>query len=1053
MNKVKLFISGLTAFCLACTCCTSLCSCGNKKNTALTSENSAPSESVKNTNKTDKASPQKITRFFDEKETSFNNYSMQSNILAGDSNSFYMISKADKIPSSFSTIKINLSDGSQSSAADEHGPQTQYCDVSLRTSDGICWASRGTTEREMILHCTDIATGNDKTVSFDSATGVSSIHTDAQQNLYVITYDAMFIFTKELEQTKKVEISKLISETGCPVNMVYASCVSSDGNIFLGCWNKGNDTYCIFKLDKDEKLTDLTGVISDMEGSLTNMFACDDGSVIMCTGYAGLMINKFDMNTGDTILRYELQDAQEVYGACCGYDMVYHSSDGIFGYNYQDDESTSLISQDVYTGEDKEFYNIQLTGDTAYVTSALYEDTGEHLIKLDPDGNVLNDYKLPQVSENSGLSCMYTGADGNVYYLITNRGTGSDGDGNYYETSSFTVYKIDSSGESIKMFETPTLDYDYTPMALSLDKNGNILIPVCDINYKLNINVYAPDGTLTDSISTPDNLHYLTFMFTGEDGSVYTVDSGKVYKIDTDTMSVTQLPDCSTALYSNNFYAGSNGYDFYYSTNCGIFGYSIKDNKTDEIILWTDTDYEGDPQQCCVLSPEEIIVAAYEADDVSDMFSFKIKKLVKASQERLDELNSRKVVTLAGTWLSQSGIGSKIKKFNKTSDKYRICARDYSLYDKNTEDSYIPGSSQLDNDLINGNIPDILMLDNDMDVMSYLSKGFLADMNSFIDNDPDIKREDYYTNIFDAYTFDDKLFYLPVSYELNTYASRTSMSGSFDNWTYDDFLSFVSTNEDIPVFNHVPRETVLNQFMTSYINDFVDFKQHSCDFNNETFLRLLDVIKNNTDQDDDMKYGYDEHDPAALKDNSVLLSPYSSMDILSYHQLVQCYAAEPVSINGVASKSSGKNIVSSSEGFSISESSKEKEGAWEFIKQFLTDDIQYTQEGYSRVGIYGSYPVKRSSLQKKIDETASDPEATSYAYTENGEVKIPPLNDEEINAYKQYLDKPAVSGLIYSKILDIIQDETNAFFSSDCTASDAASAVQSKVTLYLNELL
>lgn len=1046
MKNVKILICRITALCLVCSYCAALISCSDSKSSTVTSENSQELSSAEE--KIEKKSTAKLTRYFDDSTMDIkeSNY-CDSVIMPGTDGTFYYISPRSETPDSLKTYAVNPADGSVISESTQPKPSSGIDGrADLVTSGKRYWAEL-IGDKKFMMHCTDINSGTDKTAEFDSRWGVSSILTDAQQNIYAVTYSDILVFSPELELKDTIDIQKMIDDTGCSVNMIYDSCVNGNGDIFVGCWDKAADTHCIFKLDKNKKLTNLTDIITDMEGSLTDLFAPDDQSVIMCTGYVSTFINKYDSATGETLLRYELNDVQELYGPCSGYDMVYRASDGIYGYSFDNDESTPIVPDDLYTGELNDFYHAHITDGTLYVTSGIFEDTNSHLIKYDTDSNILADYSLTGTSERYSLSCVYTDPAGVIYYLITNRGTGSDGD-QCYETSSFSVYKFSDTGEVIKMFDTPTLDYDYTPSSFAADSSGNIIIPVMDQNSTTTINIFSPDGNMTGSISAPDDFFYIS-IFTGKDGELYTYNNEKIYKIDTQNMEVTQVGECKA--YSNGAtIKGSGDYDFYYQTDCGIYGYKIKDSTADEIMLWTDTDLTCDSSYTVLPDPDTIIIYGYDYDicgpDSRNTMTYSITKLVKADQARLDELNSREIVTLAGSNLLYSDLRKQIKKFNKTNDKYRICAKDYQQFSEYTEDSSVAGSTRLDQDLIDGNIPDIILLDSNMDVLSYLSKGFLTDMNVFLDSDPDIKREDCYSNVFDAYTFNNKLYCVPASYTADTFAAKTSVSSAFDSWTYEDFFSLANQNPDIPVFSNCFRTDVFCKLMSSYIADYVNLTDHSCDFNNETFIKLLEIIQANTmdeNTEEDYMYSDSSSGMTALKDNTALVASYNSMDLCAYHQLVQCYAAEPVSLNGVPSLSGPKNIITSDQCFSVSENSQVKEGAWEFIKQFFTDE--YQSSGLSCT------PIKRSSFSKEITEITSDPEMTSYSQV-TGE-QIPPVNDEEIDAYNKYLEKPAVSSLMYTKILSILSDEADIYFSSGCTAAEAASSIQSKVTLYLNELL
>ena len=61
-------------------------------------------------------------------------------------------------------------------------------------------------------------------------------------------------------------------------------------------------------------------------------------------------------------------------------------------------------------------------------------------------------------------------------------------------------------------------------------------------------------------------------------------------------------------------------------------------------------------------------------------------------------------------------------------------------------------------------------------------------------------------------------------------------------------------------------------------------------------------------------------------------------------------------------------------------------------------------------------------------------------------------SDDE-NAYRSIYTLPAVTDVMYRKVSEIVNNELLAYFySDDLAAEETARTIQSKVTLYLNEI-
>ncbi len=66
---------------------------------------------------------------------------------------------------------------------------------------------------------------------------------------------------------------------------------------------------------------------------------------------------------------------------------------------------------------------------------------------------------------------------------------------------------------------------------------------------------------------------------------------------------------------------------------------------------------------------------------------------------------------------------------------------------------------------------------------------------------------------------------------------------------------------------------------------------------------------------------------------------------------------------------------------------------------------------------------------------------------------FPEYADENIiKAYKEYIDMPVMSNIMYRRIESIAVECTNGFFNGDVSAEETARDLQNRVSLYLSEL-
>ena len=202
--------------------------------------------------------------------------------------------------------------------------------------------------------------------------------------------------------------------------------------------------------------------------------------------------------------------------------------------------------------------------------------------------------------------------------------------------------------------------------------------------------------------------------------------------------------------------------------------------------------------------------------------------------------NSGKQILYAATSFQIGSMAAcAIEQMNKSDeDIYIYVTMDYSSltfddYEKTedeTTNSYnkdIALISQLKNDIINGEGPDILL---DYAQYSALNEDeYLCDLLGVINDNESFNREDYFDNIFDAYVKDGKLYQMPVSACVGgIYAPESAVADSNLGFTYSEYEEFVSTNCDgfDPLEYELGRDSCFAIMVRSRYNEHFDSDNH-----------------------------------------------------------------------------------------------------------------------------------------------------------------------------------------------------------------------------------
>ena len=144
----------------------------------------------------------------------------------------------------------------------------------------------------------------------------------------------------------------------------------------------------------------------------------------------------------------------------------------------------------------------------------------------------------------------------------------------------------------------------------------------------------------------------------------------------------------------------------------------------------------------------------------------------------------------------------------------------------------------------------------------------------------------------------------------------------------------------------------------------------------------------------------------------------------------------------------------------MSARSKHKDGAWEFMKTLISEEYQA-----SLVREHGNwgFPIKKSALEAQFemdmtpvyytDENGKQVEEmkTSWGY-DDFNIDIYAATEEEIKQVKELIaSADKLSGNVNEQLVNIVTEETEAFFKGQKSAADTAGVIQNRIQIYVNE--
>lgn len=698
---------------------------------------------------------------------------------------------------------------------------------------------------------------------------------------------------------------------------------------------------------------------------------------------------------------------------------------------------------------------------------------GFYSIKLDGTDLVrLKDYQMPQVDAgmegHSGLNAIQAGPDGSIlvlesvdqyyYDLPENFNPETDNRWDYYKDggSKCLLRKLSETGAELSSVDLKALyfqsqgldasqegDNYFWAYSFQVDNSGNAYVSA--MGYLM---VVAPDGRLL-SCQSQDNMNDMLVRLSDGRVAVQFWSEG-LKAVNTETWAVDgEVPNPENNNNINYYFTGQGDYLYFYGTSSSLYGMK-NDGTTEKLLDWlscdVDTDYMGN---LTVLSGEKVVL--FETNWSEDVPKC---SLVELDRTLVTEENRREELTMAVVDLDWD-LRSAIKRFNRSNTQYRIVVKDYNEY--NTDDNWTAGRQKLSTEIISGDVPDILACNN-LPVRLYGAKGLLEDLTPYIQNDTALGGENGLVKaVVDALRSDDgKLYTITSRFQVQTAIANRKVVGDVTGLTMDEARQAMTKLQDGAMMMgfYTNQADLLQNLCSNNMEHYVNWETGECSFDSQGFVQLLECVKLAPQEiTDDIYNNGQEYGPnTALREGRQLLYQTTVSDWYSLMD-VKSYLGDDAQFVGLPDENREGNSFNTYLPLAMSSKSKNKDGVWQFISAYLTDENDYSW-GFSIVqSKLDSYLAEARKRQSYTDENGNQVEYPIFSYTDDSgkQVDVYCLEQADYDALMALFNNTHRMYDYDQAIMDIIKGEADNFLKGSSSAQDVANAIQNRVTLYVNE--
>ncbi len=730
----------------------------------------------------------------------------------------------------------------------------------------------------------------------------------------------------------------------------------------------------------------------------------------------------------------------------------------------QEPAETSYVYVPAFTEilqpQNQNIYFPRIIGDSLYY-GAIQLPIGEG----EPIRRFVIEYSL---SEDKILRRMLTGeGNGVIYdYFVSEDGWVYVTDAAINEESSGAqTYVFDGEGNLQTTIDLLSYNIRSTSWAPMSDRQRRMYLP-----NEASVLLIEADGTLKGEVDLEDCDYICDAGFNREHAFCVIYQSSEeghplvLAQIDFDGAEALTL-DADFPVHSAQSFlvAGASGsdYDFVLNDGNALYGYRLDTQTAEKILSWMDSDLNG--QNILSVCPDE--GSGFRAvfyDSVNG--SWDIAALEKREASTLPQKTE---LVLASLYVSMD-MEEAVSSFNRSSQNCHITIRQYWNPDTQTQDAI----ASLNTDLVSAeSSPDIIDL-SFLNAEALASNGVFADITPFMEQSSVLHRENYPQNLVDGFTYDGIWVCVPGSVTVKTYIGKAAEVGERNGWTLEEMLDCAAENPGKELYydwltpsantDLSGRKTIaLSNFLTFGQAAFIDWESGTCRFDSEEFQKLLQFVQDTTPVEaPNLEAGYPN--PNALL-NSVEIRNVHDIQLFSNYY---CDGEAAAFLGYPTADGSGGHVLVCHETYAIAARSSHPEEAWHFLETYL-DPRRISFPATFR----SDFPTDREALKLQMDtveyvkdgngQYVLDSEGKPwprYSYDSpssyNGwRYTYHPVTDEEISVLLRILDTARIRTAVDDVLLQIITEEALPFFQGQKTAAQAASAIQNRVQLYLDETI
>lgn len=511
----------------------------------------------------------------------------------------------------------------------------------------------------------------------------------------------------------------------------------------------------------------------------------------------------------------------------------------------------------------------------------------------------------------------------------------------------------------------------------------------------------------------------------------------ELYSLDISNGIVQDKLDVFPEIIANVYQTGKNGDDdFYFVTNKKIYEYTADMQTCREVFSMNDYGIDTDDDTAVsIVSQDKIYIVnemdAYKNDDFWDV------QMELAVIDRVNTADIKERTQLVMAIFNDLNFSDKyyLLNFNKYNKDYYITTK---VYDNDAAAEYSVKKQNFYNDIITGKGADLFWVSNNMfDIAELGKKGIAQDLYEFMNVDEELTADKFIPSVLKNMEYDGKLYAISPSFDMMTLVGKSEMLEGYDNWDFNAMYDLYEKYPDADILGGVSRDIALFYFMQFSLDLFYDRDTGECHFADEEFVKLLEMLSKLP-----QNVSYEIPLGEQIKNDKILLYP-DIFSCSSIRQLCKYYEGYDISYVGFPSENNSGVALKFNDYIVVNRQSENNEGAWEFVKSMLVDDVKTIKDNYSVIQSKFDKRIQLETQERSVKSSTMDMYGTS--------IDEVPLTSEQVQLFYELVNSSTQKNMYDEDVYNIVYEEAQSFFSGVRDAKETADIIQNRVQLYLEE--